>query len=239
MAKVLLFTFLIFYSNSAYAAIALPTNLSAQDQTEALGILGLATSSKILSSPYPLGGYAGFEFGAGMEFLDVSDIGNLGSKLTNPQTTINYPRFSFGKGFYNDFDVFVHFTPFSENTGISENGGILRWSAFQSAYLPTNISILLHTNSTNIAEKVFTSSFGIDVTAGFTLKFVSLYFGGGQVESRGRFFGFNGGTNEDYRKTSSIHTFMGGVFDFESFFVAAQMDRYEDAIFSVKLGIKR
>ncbi|OQW50348.1 MAG: hypothetical protein A4S09_00705 [Proteobacteria bacterium SG_bin7] len=226
-------------SSNAMAAIALPTNLSAKDQEEALGILGLQTSSKILSTPYPLGGYAGFEFGVGMEFLDVSDIATLGSKLTTPQSTVNYPRFSFGKGFYNDFDFFFHFTPYTENTGIGDYGGIVRWSAFQSAYLPTNISILLHSNATNIIDKVFTSSFGVDITAGFTLKYISLYFGGGQVESRGRFFAFNGGTSEEYRKTSSIHTFMGGVVDFETFFVATQMDRYDDTIFSVKLGIKR
>ncbi len=238
MSQILILLFFLFSTN-AFSAIALPTNLSAKDQEEALGILGLQTSSKILSTPYPLGGYGGFEFGVGMEFLDASDLANLGSKLTSPQSMINYPRLSFGKGFYNDFDFFFHLTPFSENTGISDYGGIIRWSAFQSAYLPTNISILLHSNATNIIEKVFTSSFGVDITAGFTLKYVSLYFGGGQVESRGRFFAFNGGTNEEYRTTSSIHTFMGGVIDFETFFIAAQMDRYDDAIFSVKLGIKR
>lgn len=228
----LLFLFFILHSSNAFTAIALPTTLSDRDQEKTLGVLGLQTSSKILSTPYPLGGYEGFEFGAGMEFLDVSDI-------AKPQTMINYPRFSFGKGFYNDFDFFFHFTPFSENTGISDYGGILRWSAFQSAYLPTNISILLHSNATNVIDKIFTSSFGIDITAGFTLKYISLYFGGGQVESRGSFYGFNGAMNEEFRKTSSIHTFMGGVVDFESFFVAAQMDRYDDAIFSVKLGVRR
>ncbi len=229
---------------AVHAKIELPTSFnSSAEREQTLSILGLNTSSKILSAPYPLGGYAGFEFGAGMEFLDVSDINNLGSKVASDQSTITYPRFSFGKGFYKDFDIFFHFTPYSESTGISEYGGILRWGAYQSTYLPTNISVLLHTSSTNVStnfsQEIFSSSAGIDITAGFTLKYFSLYFGGGQVESRGRFFAFNGQLKEQYETVSSIHTMMGGVIDFEKFFLAAQIDRYSDAVFSVKLGIKR
>ncbi len=238
MIKCLFSIFLLFLT-SAEAGVQIPLNMTRVQREQALGILGMGTSSKVLSAPYPLGGYAGFEFGAGMEFLDVTDLGNLGSGLGNPQSIINYPRFSFGKGFYNDFDFFFHFTPYSENAGISEYGGMLRWGAYQSAYLPTNISILIHANSASISEKIFTSTAGIEVTAGFTLKYFSLYFGGGQVESRGRFFGLTGSATEDYEKTSSIHTLMGGIVDFNSFFIAAQLDRYSDAIFSVKLGVKR
>lgn len=234
----------LFSSTTVFAKIELPTSFnSPAERQQTLGILGLGTSSKLLSAPYPLGGYAGFEFGAGVELIDASDINSLGSWTVprSTQSTVTYPRFSFGKGFYNDFDLFFNFTPYSESTGISEYGGILRWSAYQSTYLPTNISILLHSNATNIAEKIFSSSVGVDITAGFTLKYVSLYFGGGQIESRGRFFNFNiiDGSAEQYETVSSIHTMMGGVLDFKSFFIAAQIDRYADAIFSVKLGVKR
>lgn len=230
--------FLAFLHFQANATISVPGNLNQAEREQALRLLGLGTSTKILSTPYPLGGYSGFEFGIGMEFIDVTDLGSMGSGITSKQEMINYPRLNFGKGFYNNLDLFFHFTPYNDVSGISEYGGLLRWGVFQSAYLPTSISLLMHANATNVAEKIYTTTVGADIIAGFSLKYLSLYFGGGQTDSAGVFLGNSSLASSNNERVSNIHTIMGGTLTVQQFFLAAQLDRYNESVFSIKLGYR-
>ncbi len=236
--KINFFLFLFLSAFTANAAIVLPTGLTAVDREETLKILGLGTAGKILTDPFPLGGYPGFEFGASAEFINVEDISTLGSTLANPQGTITYPSFSFGKGIYNNIDTFFHFTPYSEATGLSKYGGHLRWGFYQSSYLPTCLSLVLHASATNVLQSIFANTYGYDIIAGFTLTYFSLYFGGGQSDANGRFLAITDSLEEEYASVSSVHTVMGMTFDMDIFFMGFQIDRFSDNIYSLKIGIK-
>jgi hypothetical protein len=66
----LMLTFLIFISPlELFARVQIPENLTKEDRIKVLGILGAGTSSKILTDPYPLGGFAGFEAGIQMDSI--------------------------------------------------------------------------------------------------------------------------------------------------------------------------
>ena len=159
--------FSIFATQNVVAKVNIPTNLTSDDRIKVLEILGPGTSSKILTDPYPLGGYAGFEAGLQTDSIPVSDIANLGNGVTE-QDQFTYPIISIGKGLYKNVDIFVHFIPSSEGTGISEYGGILRWGFYQMAYLPVSFSLNLSTGSTNINNQLIIKNFGYDFTAGIT-----------------------------------------------------------------------
>ncbi len=236
----LIFLILFIFTQPLFAEIKVPINLSQVDRIDTLRILGLGTSSKILSEPYPLGGYTGLELGASIEFLDLSDLSSLGATLPDEdrQENTTYPKLSLGKGLYNNVDMFFNFTPYSKNSGLSQYGGMLRWGFYQSPYVPTCLSILVHGNATNISQNIFTQSFGLDLVAGFTLNHLSVYFGGGQIESRGKFIGVNSGNYIETEHTSSIHTLMGAILTLNKVFMAVELDRYSDSMISAKIGMR-
>ncbi len=235
---VILFFSAIIFSQVSFAEIKIPTNLSQVDRIETLRILGMGTSSKILSEPYPLGGYTGLELGAGIEFLDLSDLASLGSTIPDKQENTAYPKLSLGKGLYNNVDMFFNFSPYSKNSGLSQYGGMIRWGFYQSPYVPTCLSLLLHGNATNISQNIFTQSFGVDLIAGFSLDYISVYFGGGQVQTRGDFIGVNSSNNVESEHTSSVHTLIGTILTLNKVFMAIELDRYSDAMISAKIGMR-
>ncbi|MDZ4660893.1 MAG: hypothetical protein SGJ18_04665 [Pseudomonadota bacterium] len=237
MPQFLLFI-LLFFSQTLFAEIKIPVNLSQLDRLETLRILGMGTSSKILSEPYPLGGYSGLELGVSIEFLDLTDLSSLGATIPDKQENTTYPKLSLGKGLYNNIDMFFNFTPYSKNSGLSQYGGMIRWGFYQSPYVPTCLSLLVHGNATNVSQNIFSQSFGVDLVAGFTLNYVSVYFGGGQIESRGQFVGINSSNNIETEHTSSVHTLMGTILTLDKVFVAIELDRYSDAMISAKIGIR-
>lgn len=228
----------LFFGLPALAEIKIPTNLSQLDRIETLRVIGMGTSSKILSEPYPLGGYSGLELSAGIEFLDLSDLASLGSTLSDKQENTTYPKLSVGKGMYNNVDMFFNFTPYSKNSGLSQYGAMLRWGFYQSPYVPTCLSLLAHGNATNISQNIFTQSFGLDLVAGFTLQYISIYFGGGHIESRGQFVGVNSINNVESEHTSGVHTLMGAILTLNKVFMAVELDRYSDAMISAKIGMR-
>ena len=59
-------------------ALEIPRGLSQPDRVEVVETIGLGAAPKILSNPYPLGGYDGFEVGYSIEFINVRDVNRLG-----------------------------------------------------------------------------------------------------------------------------------------------------------------
>ena len=237
------FVLLFLWSLHASAEISIPLNLTSEDRKEALRILGLGTSGKLLSNPYPLGGYSGFEFGLAIESVPVEEISRLGSKLSTtqqPDKTFNYPKFAIGKGLYKDVDIFLHFIPYNQNTNLSDYGGLVRYCFYQAAFLPASFSLLIHGNNSNVGNLIFTQAIGAELTTGINVGDLALYVGGGRVYVSGRFIARlnQGALQEESETVDSFHSFFGGTLDFEPIFVAIQIDQFTQTTFSGKLGLR-
>lgn len=227
-----------------FAKVELPTNLSSDDRVKVLEILGAGTSGKILTNPYPLGGFAGFEAGIQIDSIPVNDIANFGDTVEE-QDYFTYPIISIGKGVYEDVDLFVHFIPSSEGTGISEYGGIIRWGFYQMAYLPVSFSINVSANSSNINNQLITKNFSYDLVAGITAQNIYFYGGVGQLQSSGDFAGgasgtdgiTDSGTDEEHKITEG-HYLVGLGFTYESVFLTGQMDYHVQPTYSLKIGFR-
>jgi hypothetical protein len=245
MARILTLILLflcILSSQESQAKVHLPKNLSSEDRVKVLEILGPGTSGKILTDPYPLGGFAGFEAGIEIDAVPISDISNLGDTVPK-QELFNYPIITIGKGVYKNVDIFVHFIPSSEGTGISEYGGIVRYGFYQMAYLPVSFALNLSASSANINNQLITKNFSYDFTAGITTQNIYFYGGAGQLQSGGEFSGggADGITDSgqmEQHKVNSPHYFVGVGFRVESIFLTGQMDYHEQPTFAMKLGFR-
>lgn len=229
-------------ASTSNAALQIPQNLSESERQTALRIVGLGTGSKLLTDPYPLGGYSGFEMGLSLESLPTDDLSRLGSGLASPQQDVVYPKITFGKGLYNDIDIFLHFTPFRRQDEISLYGGMLRWGFYQGQYLPVSASVLLHANAGNFGNILTAKTYGADLMGGITVNQVSIFAGLGLIQSKGT---FTGGTNsvtgglEEKEVVEGLHTVVGANFRFfDTVFVALQVDRTEVPVLSGKLGLR-
>ena len=227
------------------AALQLPKSLTQPDREEALRIVGFGTAAKILSDPYPLGGYAGLEVGFSLESVPAEDLGRLGARLQSPQQDVSLPKFTIGKGLYNDVDVFIHFTPYTRQDELAQYGGMLRWGFYQAAFLPLSLSVLAHMNSNNIGNLLTTNTYGGDFIGGINVENVALFAGGGMVESTGTFSGdiaaaegaeIKGSIKRE--TVSGTHTVIGANIHFSNIFLAIQIDRYTLPVFSGKLGVR-
>jgi len=236
-------------SSVSEAAILIPKNLVASDRQEALRIVGLGMSAKLLSDPYPLGGFDGFEIGFSLESLPTDELARLGSKLSTPQESMTYPKLTIGKGVYNNLDFFLQFTPYRRADELTQFGGIVRWGFYQGQLFPFSASLLLHANSANTGNLLSTRTYGLDLMGGVSVGQVSLFGGLGVLQSNGTFTGgANGVTAIDAGETvsssqnetvSSLHTFVGANLSlFKVAFAAVELDRTEVPVLSAKLGLR-
>lgn len=230
-------------------AFELPTNLAYSEINDVVEVLGFPTSGKFLSNPFPLGGHSGFEFGVSTEFIDTNDLSQLGAGTVD-DSTLQYNSFSIGKGLFYNLDIFVHFIPFANSSDISDYGGILKWNFYQAQYLPFSLSLLGHMNTINIQDSFINETLGWSLLSGLNLKNVALYLGGGRQTARST-FAKNILNTADPEITSAIasrgtliqresrlHSFIGIQVTFSSYFLAAQIDRYEQPVYSAKLGMR-
>lgn len=256
---------LLFFFNYAHA-FSIPNGLSAADRKEVVRTVGLNSANKFLTNPYPLGGYSGFEIGYSMEFVNVRDLRRLGCTPGTPgcantaysdDTEWRFSRLTIGKGLYNNVDLFFSFIPPTGPERLSDYGGFLRWSFFQAQFLPINLSAIVHYNQLNFEDVYMNRNIGAELMAGVNVDNFALYFGGGMVEARGTFIGpdINFACGNDCRvgnndpelntKTRTVsnsmretHTVIGLSLHYENLFAAAQVDRYRDAVYSLKVGLR-
>lgn len=243
--SVLLLTlFSLFVGTTAHAAIQLPKNMTQTDREEALRIIGFGTSGKLLTDPYPLGGYAGFETGISVENLNTYDLSQLGSRLTNPQQDVAFPKLTLGKGFYNNVDIFLHFTPYNRQDELSFYGALARWGFYQAKFLPLSASVVVHMSSANFSNLLVTQAYGSDLIGGINVDNVSLFAGGGILQSSGTFLGgpngitdnLSPGTTEEF--ASGFHALIGANVHLSNLFVTIQIDRYTQPVYSGKVGVR-
>jgi hypothetical protein len=225
---------------SAHASIRIPDQLNHDERQEALRILGLGASSKILSDPYPLGGYSGFEVGMSAETLPADNLNRLGdSNVTNSTSGFSYQSLSVGKGIYNDVDIFLEFTPWGESNGITEYGGLVRWSFYEAKYLPMEYSLVVHTNALNIHDAMISSSMGAELLTAVNFHNYSVYFGLGDVDASGRFEpAYTDSKKEEAEEVNELHTFIGATARLDEAFVAFEIDRYTISVYSAKVGLR-
>lgn len=239
---------ILFFSLKAIA-LDLPTGLNHESRVEVIRLVGLGTSSKILSNPFPLGGYPGLEIGLSLELVNVADLSRLGDGTNKDEREFRVPSISFGKGLYKSVDIFFHFVPFSEDSKMSEYGGLARWSFYQARFLPINLSVLLHGNIFNMRDSLITETIGSELIAGISVNSFSLYFGGGFLSSSAQFtaHGPDGivvstdpptsrGTVEELVREG--HSVVGITLHLFDLFFAAQIDRYREPVYSLKLGLR-
>lgn len=246
-------------------ALDIPKELSQGDRIEVMRTLGLNTSTKILSNPFPLGGYPGVELGASLELINIRNLNSLGcsaqsdpdcpNQTRSSEQELRYPRISIGKGLYKDVDVFMHFTPPTSGLLISEYGGLLRWSFLEAPLLPINLSLIVHGNHINIGDSFSNTTLGSDFIAGINVNNFSLYFGAGFAKASGRFMAGSASDQADSvvapndpavssdsmtvtEEIEGAHTLIGISLHFKDFFAAAQIDRYHSPAYSLKAGFR-
>ena len=238
-----LFLFILLASATARATLQIPTSLTHDDREQALRIVGLGTGEKLLSDPYPLGGYSGFELGLSLENLPTDTLARLGAKLASPQEDITYPKLTIGKGVYNNLDFFIQFTPYRRVDELTQFGGMVRWGFYQGELFPFSTSLLVHANSSNISNVLITRTYGADLMAGVSVGQVSIFGGAGLMQSYGSFTGgVNGVTASTFSESETVfgfHSFVGAnIRLLEKAFVAVQLDRTEVAVISGNLGVR-
>jgi hypothetical protein len=220
------------------------------------------SSSKILSNPYPLGGYSGIEVGMSVEVIDIAALSRLGCDPGDadcPNTSRSdkkewsYSRFVLGKGLYNDIDLFMSVAPPTPGVGLADFGGQIRWNFYEAQFLPIVVSTVVHANQLNIKNVFTNQNTGFELVAGVTVDDVAIYFGGGFIKSESQFTCSDADdglidssdpqcvtSNSGYITQAEYgqHSLVGISMKFNTIFAAAQIDRYRDPVFSGKLGIR-
>ena len=245
----------VFLSTSVHA-FTVPKGLTSADRREVTRTLGLNSANKLLSNPYPLGGFSGWEIGYSVEVIDVRDLREMGRADSTDESSWRYSRLTVGKGLYGDVDVFLSFVPATGGVPISDFGGLVRWSVYQATYLPINLSLLAHGNQMNFANRFSNRNVGVEAMVGVTVDEFAAYFGLGYIHAAGNFLGPDGGgtCNEDCtvddaaainaltrsvsQNISATRTVVGFTYNFNHLFAAAEVSRVDGAVYSAKLGVR-
>lgn len=257
-------TLLALVAPAAAQALVIPKGLTATDRREVVRTIGLNSAPKALSNPYPLGGYSGFEVGYSLEFINVRDIRRLGCVPNSSgcgntgysnDTEWRFPRLTIGKGLYNDIDLFFSFIPPTGGVRASDYGAQVRWSFYQAQFLPVSLSVIGYFNQLSFDEVYMNRNMGAELMVGVNVNNFALYFGGGWLEARGTFVAgstancqdctvdpsdpeVNGISRTVSHNVEATHTVVGFSFHYQNLFAAAQVDRYRDAVYSMKVGMR-
>lgn len=234
-------SFLILISLSSLGASGLPRNLNTADQETALGILGFGSASKLLSSPYPLGGYDGVEVGFSSEYIPLADVASLGSK-SNSRSDLNYLNLSLGKGLFYNIDVLVNFITPAQEESVSGFGGQVRWGFYETKFMPAALSLVVHGSAVNFDNVLGAQTTGVDLIGSVNMRDVSLFFGAGQARSVGTFVGGTGGItdsgNTETADAMAQHTVFGISIKMSKVYVALEIDRYVQSTYAGRVGLR-
>lgn len=233
-----LFSFLIWMPHTF--ALEIPTGIDTEAEfAEVIQMLGISTSAKLLTNPFPLGGYSGFEIGLGLEVVNIADLSKIGDQ-TADQDELRYSTLTIGKGLYNNIDFFFHFIPYSHNSDISEYGAIFKWSFYQAKFMPITSALIINGSSFNANDEFVSETLSIDLMTGINVDSFALYFGAGQVESWAKLIRQDTPTPKTVLNQSEkeTHTFVGISLHYANIFIAGQIDRYEQPTYSGKLGLR-
>jgi hypothetical protein len=223
----------------AFAASSIPANLSTTEQQKVLEVLGFGSASKLLSSPYPLGGYSGVEISLGSEYIPLADVASLGNKNSS-RGDLNYLDVTIGKGLFYNIDIMIQFIPIPQSESLSGFAGQIRWAFYEASSMPAVLSIIGHTASTNFNNVVSAETTGFDLVGSVNMQDVSLFVGVGQARSLGSFVGGSNGVTSSGQTESadvkSSHTVFGININIGQAFVAMEVDRYVQSTYGGRVG---
>lgn len=244
--------FSVFLLPLSAMAIDIPKGLNSNARMDVTRILGVTSSPKMLTNPYPLGGYSGFELGLSMEVINTRELQRVGTSSTSDQEELRYTRLTIGKGLFHDVDFFLHAIPPIANVSISDYGASVRWAFYQAEFLPIHSSLWVYGNQINYQNSFMNQNLGGDLVFGLNVDNFAVYFGMGMIYSKGSFLGGNSGsgtvasgdpelnndTNLARTDLRTVHSVVGCTVSFMDFFVSGQIDRYSDPVYSAKFGIR-
>lgn len=237
-----IFILVLFLCPPLFAGAALPTQLPKPSREEVLKQIGLSSSTKLLSDPYPLGGFKGIEVGVSVETISFDEVRGLGGQSANVSSEVIVPKLSFGKGLYNNLDLFMSFVPYSESTRVSQFGGIARWGFYEGEFVPFTLSALIHGTSTNFNNQLVSRSLGLDLVAGLNANSLGVYLGGGPIQATGSFLGGTSGVTDtgltENDRIEGFHFVAGLASHLGQLFLAIELDQYYQTVVSGKMGLR-
>ena len=229
------------FAETSAAFFRIPSQLSRSEQIRTLQILGVASSSKVIGNPYPLGGNSGIEISMSQELINTEDLAGM-SSVTDEKNEVSYSQIYFGKGLYNNVDLFFHFTMLPQQDDISNYGFMMRWGFYEAADFPMSLSIQAYTNTANFDNQLRAQNLGADFISVFHAKDVVLYFGVGRVNSYGRFIGGVGGLTEsgvdENISLVEYRSLVGSSVQFKKIFIAGEVSRSTQSSYHFKLGTR-
>jgi hypothetical protein len=238
MSRFLLGGLILYFSSVSLGALTIPTGLSDNDQETVLQTIGFATAFRPIDSLYPLGLYSGVELGISMEDIPTGDLGYLGTGASVEKSVV-YPKFSLGKGIFDNLDLFFSFAPYTQGISLGVYSGALRWAFYRATFVPATFSILLSGSSTNLDNLFFAQTEEADIITGVNADPFSFYIGAGTLYGQGQFDQNltveNAATNQVAR---AFHTLLGATLTISQFFAAVELDNYATTTFSFKLGLR-
>lgn len=232
---------LFFFFQQLSFASKIPLQLDENDQITAARSLGYALSSRVLSNPYPLGGYHGFEFAMSNELIPWTDISRLGVTTTST-SEFQVKHISFAKGLYNNLDVGMHFSLLPQDQAVESYGGQVRWTFFDFEHFPATVAVSAHASSANFENHVVAKNSSTDLLMSVYTSPLTLFLGLGLSRASVQFIGGANGVTADQKttilKNNTIHTFIGTNFEIDRTFIALQIDRYFETSYALKLGYR-
>ncbi len=201
--------------------------------------IGFSGTTKYVSNGYLLGGYQGIEFSTQIEPIPFGAISALSAKKIE-QGNEFLPRLGIAKGFYHNLEIAFQFIPFFMQTNMAGYSGSLRYTFYEDEKLPISIDYLLHGGGINFANLLGVQSVGMDLILNYYEKYWTFYAGFGQTRIIGTFIGGNNGLTDDSQTATEdigeLRTFTGVAYDFQTFQLGIQAERFYDGVVNVKIG---
>lgn len=219
----------------------MPKQLDQDERRSVLRVLGFGSRMKILSSPVPLGGHQGFEFGVSTEYIPIGDLAGVGDRpdVRGEHSTLNL---TFGKGLHHNFDILFSFTPLPQTENVVSYGAQLRWGFHEFKRFPAILSLIWHGSGTNFANLLNTRTTGADLVMCVVMDDAALYFGGGPIRSIGSFVGGDQGMTIEKttidEDLSGIHTVFGFSLNFEKVSLTLEVDRVVQSAYGARIGYR-
>jgi hypothetical protein len=151
-------------------------------------------------------------------------------------------------------DLFFNFAPPIGGAIVSDYGAALRWAFYQAEFLPITLSTLVSANRMNVQDDFINQNVAAELIMGINVESFSLYLGGGSIWAKGTFMAHssptpgNGTVDPSDPSNNSLHTFSENVqqthivvgisAQFQNLFSAAEIDHYNDSVYSIKIGTR-
>ena len=227
-----------FLGHSLALAGPFPTALDATDRQEMAQLLGFSSAMKLVSDPYPLGGYEGLQLGLVGESIPVGEFRNWGDG-SGQSSNLSFASFQIAKGIYKNWDGFVNFALQLGGSTVSSYGAMLRWTFFESQRIPLSMAVNLHGSNNNFANLITGDSAGVLLDIGLYFEKFSSYLAVGRMTAN---YQFDASLNRDpvaaFGSASDVHLRIGGVYHLRPFFIGLEWNRHLIQHLSLQIGLR-